>query len=108
MMYRKLKRVWSHNNMNYIPNFREKFPELKKVSSEELADRFADLGIDFYTEKKEPVKAWLRFTMPFAFVLMVLMFVGIPFNFLLTGEWGYNLNEKNRILNYFRSLKWFD
>ena len=37
MIYRKLKRTWSHNDLNYIPRFRETFPELKKVSSEELA-----------------------------------------------------------------------
>lgn len=105
MMYRKLKRVWSHNHMNYIPNFRETFPELNKLSSEELADRFDALGIDFYTEKRSPVKIWLRLTMPLGFVLMILMFLGIPFNYLITGDWGYKLTEENKILNYFRAIK---
>lgn len=104
-MYRKLKRVWSHNDMNYIPKFRETFPELKKVSNEEMCDRWISLGIDFYTEKKTPVKKWVRFTLPFAIVLMLLMFIGFPIVFLITGSWGYPPGEKNRILNWFRSLR---
>ncbi len=104
-MYRKLKRTWSHNDLNYIPKFRELFPELRKVDSEELADRFIDLGLDFYTEEKTPVKTWVRFTLPFAIVLMLLMFIGLPFAFLITGKWSYPLGEKNRILNWFKSLR---
>lgn len=104
-MYRKLKRVWSHNNANYIPKFREVFPELNKVSSEEMCDRWIELGVDFYTDEKTPVKTWIRFTLPFAIVLMLLMFIGLPFAFLITGKWSYPLGEKNRILNWFRSLR---
>ena len=88
-MYRKLKRVWSRNDMSYIPKFRETFPELNKVSSEEMCDRWMSLGIDFYTEKKTPVKPWLRFTFPFAIILMLLMLIGLPIAFLITGKWFY-------------------
>jgi hypothetical protein len=91
--------------MNYIPKFIETFPELKNVSSEEMCDRFQELGIDFYTDEKVSVKWWNRFTFPFAIILMVLMLFAIPINFLLTGHWGYSLGEKNRILNWFRSLR---
>ena len=104
-MYRKLKRVWSHNSFNYIPKFRETFPELNKLSSEELCDRWIELGIDFYTDEKTPVKAWMRFTLPFAIVLMLLMFVGLPFAFLFTGKWSYPLGKKNIIRNWFKSLR---
>ena len=104
-MYRKLKRVWSHNDMNYIPKFRETFPELNKVSSEEMCDRWISLGIDFYTEKKNPVKPIMRFTLPFAIALMLLMLIGLPFVFLITGSWYYPHTKKDRILNWFRSLR---
>lgn len=103
-MYRKLKRVWSHNDMNYIPKFRETFPELKKVSNEEMCDRWISLGIDFYTDKQTPVSAWMRLTLPFAIALFVLMIIGIPFVFMLTGKWSYPLGKENKILNWFRSL----
>jgi hypothetical protein len=104
-MYRKLKRTWSHNDANYIPKFREIFPELNKVSSEDMCDRWIELGVDFYTDEKTPVKTWMRFTLPFAISLMILMLIGIPFCFLITGKWSYPLGEKNRILNWFRSLR---
>ena len=105
-MYRKLKRTWSHNDLNYIPKFKELFPELRLVDNEKLADRFIDLGLDFYTEVKTPVKFITRFTLPFALLLMCLMFIGLPFVFILTGQWGYALSKSNpRILNWFRSLR---
>lgn len=104
-MYRKLKRVWSHNDANYIPKFREIFPELNKVSSEDMCDRWIELGVDFYTDEKTPVKTWVRFTLPFAIVLMLLMFIGLPLAFLITGKWTYPLGEKNRVLNWFKSLR---
>lgn len=104
-MFRKLKRVWSHNDMNYIPKFRETFPELNKVSSEEMRDRWISLGIDFYTEEKNEVNGWIRITLPFALILMTLMLVGLPFNFIITGKWYYGNGEKSRILNWFRQLR---
>jgi hypothetical protein len=104
MIYRKLKRVWSHNDANHIPKFRETFPELNKVSSEEMCDRWISLGIDFYTYEKTEVKGWVRFTLPFALILFVLMVIGLPFAFMFTGKWGYGNGKKSRILNWFRSL----
>lgn len=104
-MYRKLKRVWSHNNANYIPKFRETFPELNKVSSEELCDRWIELGVDFYSEKVTPVKVLTRLTLPFAVILMLLMFLALPIVFIITGKWHYPLGEKNKIVNWLRSLK---
>lgn len=52
MLYRKLRRTYSHGEIDYIPMFRELFPELKKVSNEDLADRFRELKLDFFTKKK--------------------------------------------------------
>ena len=105
MVFRKLKRVWSHNDMNYIPKFRETFPELNKLSSEEMCDRWISLGIDFYTEEKKEVKWWIRLTLPFALILFVLMIVGLPITFIITGKWGYGNGDKSRILNWFRALR---
>lgn len=105
MIYRKLKRTWTHNNANYIPRLKEVFPELKGVSSEELADRFIELDLDFYYEEKTPVSPLIRITMPFAVLLFLLMMLFIPVKFLFTGSWGYSLGGENRILNWFRVLK---
>jgi hypothetical protein len=104
MIFRKLKRVWSHNDMNYIPKFRETFPELNKLTTDELCDRWISLGIEFYTEEKTEVKGWIRLTLPFAFIVLVLMIIGLPLVFVITGKWSYGNGDKSRILNWFRAL----
>ena len=106
-MFRKLKRTWSHNDLNYIPKFRETFPELNKLSSEDLCDRFSELGVDFYVEHKTPVKLWVRFTVPFAVITILLMVLFSPIKFLFTGKWGYSYGDKAFLLNWFRALKWY-
>lgn len=103
-MFRKLNRVWSHNSYSYIPKFRETFPELNKLDYEELCHRWKSLGIDFYTEEKTEVKVWIRFTLPFALITFVLMYIGLPFAFLFTGKWSYGNGDKSKILNWFRAL----
>lgn len=105
MLFRKLKRVWSHNEMNYIPKFRETFPELNKVSREEMCNRWKTLGINFYTEEKGEVKGWIRLTLPFALILFILMLIGLPIVFMLTGKWSYGIGEKSRLHNWFSELR---
>jgi len=105
MIYRKLKRTWSNGYANYMPRFKKIFPELSKLSNEEMANRFIELKMDFYYEEKEPVNIWIRLTLPFALLTMLIMIIGLPITFLITGNWGYNLNDKNRLLNWFRSLR---
>lgn len=104
-MYRKLSRVWSCCDTNYIPNFDKVFPELKHIDSEEMTARFKKLDLEFYAEKLTSVKPIIRFTMPFAIILMLLMLIALPFVFLITGKWKYSLGDNNRILNWFRSLR---
>ena len=105
MIYRKLKRTWSNGYANHMPNFKKVFPELSKIDSEELRDRFIKLNMKFYYEEKNAVSFWLRLTLPFALITLVLMFLGLPINFLVTGNWGCSLNKKNYILNWFKALK---
>jgi hypothetical protein len=103
--FQQLIPTWSNNNANYIPNFKKIFPELKHVSGEDLCDRFIELGLDFYTNERTPVKFWIRFTLPFAIALIIIMILSIPFNFLIRGEWSYSIGKNNYIFNWFKSLK---
>jgi hypothetical protein len=91
--------------MEYIPGFREAFPELNRVTSEELCGRWISLDIDFYTEDKTPISKWLRLTLPLALVLALFMWLALPIVFMLTGRWSYPLGEKNRIRNWFKALR---
>lgn len=104
-MFKKLQRTWSHNDAHYIPKFHQVFPELKKISSEEMCNRWIELGFEFYEEKRTPVNPLMRLTLPFAIILLILMFICLPIVFLITGRWAYPLSKKNRILNWFRALR---
>ena len=105
MVFKKLKRVWSHNDWTYIPKFSETFPELNKVSYEEMCERWKSLRINFYSEEKTEIRGWVRFTLPFALILFILMFISLPLLFMITGKWTYPNGEKNLILNWFRALR---
>lgn len=105
MIYRNLKRTWTRGYINYMPEFKKVFPELKGVSSEEMADRFIELGLDYFTEKEIPVKWWVRLTLPFALIVFLLMLIGLPITFLVTGKWGYRLTDNNFLYNWFRMMK---
>ena len=104
MTYRRLKRTWSNGYAHNMGKIKKVFPELSEIDSEEMADRFIELGMDFYVEEKQGVKTWVRFTLPFAVTAMLIMLILIPVVFLVTGKWGYSLSNNNYILNWFRML----
>jgi hypothetical protein len=87
----------------------EVFPELSELSSEEMCNRWKKLKIEFYCQEKTPVKWWLRITLPFALLLMLLMIIGLPFCFMIRGKWSYSsFNGKNHyiiIYNWFKALR---
>lgn len=91
--------------MNYIKGFRETFPELNHLTTEELCDRWIDLKIELFREIKTPVRPWIRFTLPFALIIMLLMFISLPFIFVIKGEWGYSNTDNSPIFNWFRELR---
>lgn len=104
-MYKKLHRISTHGYVNYIPNFKETFPELSKLTSEELSDRFEQLNLEFYTEEKKPTPALIRITLPLAVVVIIIMVIGLPIRFMITGRWGYSFGKSNIIHNWLRALK---
>lgn len=105
MLYKKLKRTWSHNYSNYIPRFRETFPELSKLTPEEMADRWINLDLEFYSEVPTPVPLLIRLSLPLAILIMLLMLIMLPIVFLATGNWHYPLGDNCYLLNWFRSLR---
>lgn len=111
MLFRKLKKTWSHNSTNteFLLLMKEIFPELSKVPfsekrQEEITEKLIDLELDFYTIKRKKVSPLVRLTLPFSLILMVIMFIGLPFNFMVTGQWGYSFKKNNFIYNWFKKL----
>lgn len=104
-MFRKLIRVWSHNSYDYIPKFTQVFPELKHLPYDELCTRWKKLGVTLYTEKPTKISWWIRLTLPFGLLVLLMMFISLPFVYMLTGEWRYPIPRKTWFYNWFKQLK---
>ena len=89
--------------MEYIPDFKQNFPELNHISSTEMADRFRKLDINWYSEKRVSAPFWIRLTLPFALIAWIGIVLSLPFGFLFTGRWGYGLGNTG-LINWFRAL----
>lgn len=94
------------SNLKKVPDYRvqkwieESIPNLTKdqrdyIRHEEIV-RFSPF--DFYTrEKKYLGSVFIRMTVFFIPVVWFILFITLPFNFVVTGNWGYDME----------SLKWF-
>jgi hypothetical protein len=106
-MFQKIKRVheFDISFISYNSRFQKEFPELNKVSNEKIAERWRKLGVDFYTMESVKTRTWIRFTLPFALILFLMMYIFIPVYFIINGRWAYNLKNNSTIINWFRELK---
>ena len=100
-MFTKIKPI----KLITLTKFKEVFPELIKLTQDEIERRFEEeLDIYLYTEEEKPVPFWIRLTFPFAILVIICLYLFLPINFIFTGKWGYALNG-TKIHNWFRMLK---
>jgi hypothetical protein len=80
---------------------KETIPHLDDMPLEMLEYYLSDTGLIFY-ERKAVVKPLLfRLSIIPALVLWLVLFVLLPFNFIVTGVWGYEIAW---IREWFRAL----
>lgn len=74
--------------------------EITAYQKEKLRDnetvRFAPF--EFMEKRKKVNNFWLRLTIIFMPFVWIVLFIGLPFNFLISGRWGYE----------YECIKWFD
>lgn len=72
---------------------RECFPEeLKRLRNDEIESRVNGSNLIFLKKEKKTVHPLMRLTLPFAGITMLILFIGLPINFIFTGKWGYRWN----------------
>lgn len=95
---------WKVRKLDYFMaaiELKKIFNELSECDSAILSDKLRGSHLYFYRQDKEKTPIWIRFTLPFAFVLLLLMIVFMPISYIITGEWGY----KNKfVLNWMNKL----
>jgi hypothetical protein len=84
-----LKRVSDYRVQEW---FEKKIPELTPYQKEKIHDneiiRFAPFY--FMERKKKTTNVLLRFSIIFLLPVLLLLIIGLPFNFFVTGSWGYD------------------
>lgn len=76
-------------------------PELKNSDLDLITHRLRGSGLGIVRERSIPRPAWVRITLPFGIIVMLLLLITSPIKFMLTGTWGY---QWQWLTNWFRSL----
>lgn len=103
---RKVRVQGGYVDSKFLREIKNQFPELKNLSSETMCDRLDQLGIDVYYEQKgnRAPSVIVRLTLPFAIITFVLLLLLKPVNYLITGNWYYNMRYFAPIVNWLISL----
>lgn len=80
---------WLNKNIKNITKYQEEW-----IRNEEII-RFAPFK--FYEKKKKVTNIFFRISILFIWIPFVLLALNLPFNFLITGTWGYS----NKNINWF-------
>lgn len=95
---RKEQHYWvAHKLMRIFPELASKY----EYDAEELAKKLYKTELEFYSQEQTKTSFLMRLTLPFALIMMLLMIVYMPIQYIVKGRWGY---QSVRILNWFRSL----
>lgn len=98
------------HNLEKVSNYKvqdwlkKSIPELTEYQKQRIRDdeivRFAPF--EFYKRRKKVDNFFLRLTILFIPIVWLLLVVSLPFNFIITGRWGYDYDK----LNWF--TKWMN
>lgn len=67
---------------------RKHLPQLQGVSAEDIADSLRGSGLGIVVQKSKPIPFWVRLTLPFGLIFILLLLVTLPIKFMITGTWG--------------------
>jgi len=87
-----LKKVSDYDVMNWLER---KIPDLtdrqKRIMRDSEMVRFAPF--DFMERRKKVNNVWLRLTIVVMPIVLLGLIASLPFNFIITGKWGYDRVE---------------
>lgn len=95
----RLKQAYNYEVDNWLKEKLQLTDYQKSLLYDREIIRFAPFY--FYKKKEKQSNILWRLTLPFYGIYFILLFIGLPINFILTGHWGYN----EKFYNNFH-LKW--
>lgn len=82
---------WLINSIPELTAYQKEY-----IKREEIV-RFSNLTFMKYTKKIE--NPFIRLTVVFIPIVVVILLLGLPINFLFTGSWGYNSLKFQKLYN---------
>jgi len=97
MEFHRYKKASDYEVYDWI---KKSIPELTNYQKQKIYDneivRFSKF--EFYKRRKRVSNIWWRLSAVFFPITWILIFISLPINFILTGDWGYS----------FKTLEWFN
>lgn len=70
-----------------IESFDMTYEQCRKFYHDDILD---DAPFEFFKEREKTENFWIRLTVIAYPIVWILLFIGMPFNFIITGKWGYD------------------
>ena len=99
-----MAKFWKINKRDYYwtaLELKNIIPELRKCDTDHIVSYLRKSGIHLVEEKLVKTPIWIRFTLPFALITLLLLLCTLPIKFMISGSWGYQ-NEK--LSNWFKAV----
>lgn len=99
-----MSKFWEIKTLDYYwtaIELKQHLPMLDKYTIDNIVDHLRGSGIHLIKERKSETPKWIRFTLPIAFVTLLLMLLFLPIHFMFSGSWNY---ENKKISNWFRAV----
>ncbi len=99
---------WKIKNSNYsdtATQLKKCIPHLKKMDHDALVDHLRGSNLSFIKQECVKTPLYMRFTLPFGLLAMVVLILISPLKFIITGKWHYRWLW---LTNWFRALSFVD
>ena len=99
-----MSNFWEIKKRNYYWTafeLKKHLPQLKGTSIDEITSHLGSSGLCILSEYSKPKPFWVRLSLPFGLIFMLLLLITLPIKFMLTGTWHYKWEWMS---NWFRAL----
>jgi len=99
-----MSKFWEIKTEDYYwtaSELQKHIPELRKMQTDDVVNYLRGSGLFIVRKKLVESTFWIRFTMPFALVVLIFLLLITPIKYIITGKWGYS---NQSIANWFRSV----
>lgn len=76
-------------------------PQLEGTSTDDIVDNLRGSGLGIVSQKSKPNPFWVRLSLPFGLVFILLLIITLPIKFMLTSTWQYKVYWMS---NWFKAL----